>query len=74
VGPPTRAPGRVVRLYPNKRLLLCSIEVGKERKEVTAMVRDNTNFMPGMMLILTASPANGNWQYCGRMPRKRGRW
>lgn len=74
VGPPTRANGVVKRLYPNKRLMLCTIYAGKELREVTAMVRDNSNFMPGMTLELTSSPANGNWQYSGRMPRKRGKW
>jgi hypothetical protein len=73
-GPPTRAQARVLRLYPNKRLLQCELIQGRARVEVLAMVRDNTNFMPGMALELTNSPATNNWQYCGRMPRRRGKW
>jgi hypothetical protein len=68
-GPCAREKGRVVRCWPNRRLL----EVQLAEGPVRALVRDNSNFMPGMEVELTKSPA-GQWQFCGRLPRRRGRW
>jgi len=36
-------------------------------------VRDNTNFVPGMILE-AVNIGHGCWQYVGRMPRRQGRW
>lgn len=68
-GPCRRERGQVLRCWPNKRLL----EVQLPEGPVRTLVRDNTNFMPGMELELTQSPT-GQWQFCDRLPRRRGKW
>lgn len=68
-GPCRREKGRVVRCWPNRRLLSVALGAG----EVRALVKDNSNFMPGMEVELTQTPS-GSWQFCGRLPRRRGKW
>lgn len=46
---------------------------GLRGPERTIRVRDNTNFLPGMILEAAASGL-GVWQYVGRLPRRPGRW
>lgn len=36
-------------------------------------VRDNANFLPGMVLE-AVNIGHGLWQYVGRLPRRQGRW
>jgi hypothetical protein len=36
-------------------------------------VRDNANFLPGMVIEAVAI-GFGMWQYIGRLPRRPGRW
>ena len=45
-------------------------QLGVER---TVRVRDNENFLPGMVLEAVSS-GPGCWQYAGRLPRRPGRW
>lgn len=79
VGPPTKAKARVVKTYPNKRLLLVQLEAAegdeeKKPEQVVARVRDNSNFMPGMVLDVVRDPRALMWQHVGRLPRRRGKW
>lgn len=71
-GPPERVKARVARIYPNKRLMLCVALTAPETGLLTR-VRDNTNFMPGMLLEIIGGQDN-SWQYSGRLPRRRGKW
>lgn len=69
-GPCRREKGKVVRVWTANRRLL---EVQLGDAPVRALVKDNSNFMPGMEVELTQTPA-GSWQFCGRLPRRRGKW
>lgn len=73
-GPPTRGKAKVVRIYPNPRLMLVTIEGDEKNKPVTCKVRENLNFMPGMVLDVVKDPRAEMWQHVGRLPRRRGRW
>lgn len=46
------------------------LKLGVERP---IRVRDNINFMPGMVLE-AVEIGHGMWQYLGRLPRRQGRW
>ena len=46
------------------------LKLGTERP---IRVRDNINFMPGMVLE-AVEIGHGMWQYLGRLPRRQGRW
>lgn len=50
--------------------LRAQLKLGAERP---VRVRDNENFMPGMVLE-AVSIGHGMWQYLGRLPRRLGRW
>ena len=66
VGPPGKA-GRVVRIYPNKRLMLCVKLTEPEKGLLTRVL--TTNFMPGMLLEITGGP-DSQWQFSGRLRRR----
>lgn len=73
-GPPERVKMRVARLCPNVRLLVCqSIADGPDAVARLVRVKENVNFMPGMVLEAVSAGAN-LWQFTGRMPRRKGRW
>jgi hypothetical protein len=44
-----------------------------ELRERPVLVRDNTNFRPGMVFE-AVSIGTGMWQFAGRLPRRPGRW
>ena len=47
-----------------------TLRLGQHRN---IQVRDNTNFVPGMVLEAVCI-GQGMWQYVGRLPRRSGRW
>lgn len=69
-GPPKRTQGKVVRVYPNRRLLQVSL---KDAGPVLVLVRDNSNFIAGMVIAVTHDARANQWQFCGRLPRAKGR-
>lgn len=72
---------------PQTKILICrgceakqpevkSWEIAKadlHKVERPIRVRDNTNFLPGMVLEAVCI-GHGMWQYLGRLPRRPGRW
>lgn len=62
---------RVCRVYPNPRLMLCA-RVSAPELGILVKVRDNANFIQGMLIDATEDALH-HWQYCGRLPRKRGK-
>lgn len=72
VSPPRVAEMRVVKVYPlNPRLLLCELKDTPQAQRVR--VRDNRNFLPGM--VLKAVHENSDlWTLAQRLPRWRGKW
>lgn len=72
-GPPPRRMMVVVRVAVNHRLLWCYVKSDAKRAQVLVRVRDNKDFMPGMELEAIDAGFN-QWQYAGRMPRRKGRW
>lgn len=63
---------RVCRCYPNPRLMLCA-ELSAPEHGLLVRVRDNAHFIQGMVIDCTAD-ALGNWQFTGRLPRRRGKF
>jgi hypothetical protein len=63
----------VVRVAVNHRLLWCYVKDDAKRAQVLVRVRDNKDFMAGMELEAIDAGFN-QWQYTGRMPRRKGRW
>jgi hypothetical protein len=63
----------VVRVAVNHRLLWCHVKTDGKRQQVLVRVRDNKEFMAGMELEAIEVGRN-QWQYTGRMPRRKGRW
>lgn len=75
-GPPERKAARVVRLFPNRRLLLARPNDTPKDKpvDVLVIVRDNTNFLPGMSVTIVHDARGNRWQFSGRLPRRKGKW
>lgn len=71
VGPPKRVSAVVRKIYQNSRLMLVRLP---DEAEVLVLVRDNRNFMPAMKIEVTHDARANRWQYCGRMPRHKGRF
>lgn len=69
-GPPQRESVRVVRTFPNARLMQAK---RKDGSLVLVRVRDNTNFMAGMAVPVVHDATLNAWQYVGRLPRRKGR-
>ena len=61
---------RVVRVYPNPRILLAKNSVGDE---VRVRVRNSKNFQPGMELYARLDEGD-IYNHEGRCPRFKGRW
>lgn len=72
-GPPRRAKMVVMRIPPNKRLLLCARLDDPKKNSVLVRVNTNENFMPRMEFEAIEG-GNNLWQYTGRLPRKKGRF
>ena len=49
--------------------MLC-VKLTEPEKGLLTRVRDNSNFMPGMLLEITGGP-DSQWQFSGRLPRRR---
>lgn len=81
LGPPAREKMRVEKVPQNPGILMCARS--NPPSIVMIRVRDNTNFVPGMM-IEAIQAGDGFWQFrnrspgeestCGRLPRMKGRW
>lgn len=69
VPPPTER-FTVLKLVPNRHLLLASDALGST---VRVRVRDNTNFMPEMVIQVRLIQGD-LYELVGRGPRYRGRW
>lgn len=70
---PAADSARVARIYPTNPQYLEAVMGGKT---VTVKVRDNFHFLPGMILP-AGNLARRNerlFDFCGRLPRARGRW
>ena len=70
VGPPKRAKATVKKVYHNSRLILVALP---DEQAAVVFVRDNSNFAPGMVVEVTHDARLNRWQYCGRLPRQKGR-
>lgn len=75
VGPPERKSVRIVKIYPNTRLMLALAPESTPEKPVQVLVRvrDNRQFMPGMVVPVVHDLRSSSWQYVGRLPRRKGR-
>jgi len=75
-GPLERKTLRVVRLFPNRRLLWASpgdTPAAAGAAGLLVRVKDNTNFMAGMTFKAVHHSRSG-WQFVGRLPRSKGKW
>ena len=73
-GPPERLKVAVARLCPNKKLMMCRrVADGPDAVALLVRVKENLNFMPGMLLEVVNTGPNA-WQFTGRLPRRKGRW
>lgn len=75
-GPLERKKLRVVRVFPNPRLLWATgadDAVTAGAAGVVVRVKENTNFMAGMTFEAVHHPRSG-WQFVGRLPRSKGKW
>lgn len=61
----------VNRVTPNKRIVECTVDgVAKQR----VMVKDNKNFIPGMIMQVVKLRDRDMWELEGNCPRWKGRW
>ncbi len=72
-GPVETVKLRILRLCPNPRLMM-AVRPQEPEKAMLVRVRDNSNFIAGMMVPAAWDARAGNWQFTGRLPRQKGRF